>query len=123
VRSADDLDEFVAPPLHGKAHPPAEMDEVTPSFDDEVTRYHRPHDVGASVFGFDPDAADAAADLAGDLGSTFLSGATNGQDMSDVAMTQGDQEESELPLVIEEESLPAPARARRRLRVRRRRSA
>jgi hypothetical protein len=117
VPNAVDLDKRAAPPLHGKAHPPAEMDEATPSFDDEVTRYHQPRDVGGSAFAFDPDAADAAADLAGDLGATFLSGATHGQDMSDVRMTHEDEEEDELPLVIEAES--APPRARLRLRPRR----
>lgn len=101
----DDLDELVMPPLHGKAHPPAEMDDATPSLDDEVRRYHHhPSDSGTTEFGFDPEAADAAADLAGDLGSTFLTGATRGQDMSDLSMSLGDGDENDVPFVIEDES-------------------
>ncbi len=65
----DDLEAFVVPPLRGKAHPPAEMDEATPTLDDENRNYHHhPSDAGTTEFGFDPDAADAAADLAGELG-------------------------------------------------------
>src|SRR5262245_60076328 len=98
----DDLEPMVAPPLHGKAHPPSEMDEAVPTLDDEVSLYHRPRDARRSAFGFDPDAADAAADMAGDLGTSFLSGATRGDDMSDVTFSREDEEESDLPLVIEE---------------------
>jgi len=74
-----------------------------PSLDDEVQVYHHPPiDAAVTEFGVDPDAADAAADLAGDLGATFLSGATRGQDMSDVAMSAEDMEESEVPLLLDE---------------------
>ena len=109
----EDAEERAAPPLHGKTHPPDPMDDSTPSLDDEVQLYHRPNDAGTTAFAFDPDAADAAADLAGELGSTFLTGATFGDDVSDVAMTAGDQDENELPLVInfeELEDVEVPAR-------------
>lgn len=97
----DDLEAFVVPPLRGKAHPPAEMDEATPTLDDEKRSYHHhPSDAGTTEFGFDPDAADAAADLAGELGSTFLSGATRGEDMSDV-ITQAEGE-NDLPMILDE---------------------
>ncbi len=119
----DDLEPFVAPPLHGKAHPPDEMDEATPTLDDEQRGYrHHPSDAGTTEFGYDPEAADAAADLAGELGATFLSGATRGEDMSDVTTSMEDREEGELPFVLDEESEgpPAPApRPTRRPRGRR----
>jgi len=99
----DDLDEPTAPPLHGKTHPPADMDRAKPSLDDEVQVYHHPSiDAAVTEFGVDPDVADAAADLAGDLGATFLSGATRGQDMSDVTLSAEDAEESEVPLLLDE---------------------
>lgn len=119
VPVTDDLEPGVAPPLRGKAHPPAEMDEVIPSLDDEVSRYHRPRDQSSSVFGFDPDAADAAADLAGDLGSTFLNAATRGEDMSDVTMSADDRDEDSLPFVIEEQQESPSDRALPPRRVRR----
>jgi hypothetical protein len=77
------------------------MDDAAPSRDDEVHLYHRPADDNATTFGFDPDAADAAADLAGDLGATFLTGATRGEDVSDVVASEEDVE-NELLLVEEE---------------------
>jgi hypothetical protein len=82
------------------------MDEATPSLDDEVTRFHRPRDESSTMFGFYPEAADAAADLAGDLGSTFLEGATRGEDMSEVAMSNEDREiDNDLPLVLDEDQV------------------
>jgi hypothetical protein len=79
------------------------MDDATPSRDDEVNLYHRPADENATTFDFDPDAADAAADLAGDMGATFLTGATRGEDVSDVVASEEEQEiENELLLVEEE---------------------
>jgi hypothetical protein len=104
----DDLEAFVVPPLRGKTHPPADMDEATPTLDDEKRSYrHHPNDAGTTAFGFDPDAADAAADLAGELGSTFLTGATYGEDMSDVKMAREEQDENELRLVIDEDESPS----------------
>jgi hypothetical protein len=101
---ADDLEPFVVPPLRGKAHPPAEMDEATPTLDDEKRSYHHhPNDAGTTEFGFDPDAADAAADLAGELGTTFLTSATLGEDMSDALMTREEQEVGDLRVISEEE--------------------
>lgn len=99
---AGDVDELAAPPLPGKLHPPEDMDEATPTLDDETRHYrHHPSDAGTTEFGFDPDAADAAADLAGDLGSAFLEGATRGEDISDVAASR-DIDADELPLVLDE---------------------
>lgn len=101
---ADDLDEDAAPPVPAKIHPRDEMDEATPALDDEIRRYHHhPNDAGTTEFGFDPDAADAAADLAGDLGSAFLEGATRGEDMSDLAAMLDDRPDDELPLLLDEE--------------------
>jgi hypothetical protein len=119
----DDIDESTAPPLHGKTNPPAEMDGAKPSLDDEVQVYHHSPSEPATHFGFDPDAADAAADLAGELGATFLAGATRGEDMSEVTLSEN-EDENEVPLVLEEapgedeggESLPLPRRRRRRPR-------
>ncbi len=116
VPITDDLEEFVVPPLRGKAHPPDQMDEATPTLDDEKRSYrHHPNDAGTTEFGFDPDAADAAADLAGELGATFLTGATYGEDMSDVRMTREEQDESELRVIDDEESagVEPPRRGRR----------
>lgn len=104
VLNLDDLDEVVSPPRHGKTHPPGDMDDATPTLDDEVRSYHHhPSDSGTTAFGFDPEAADAAADLAGDLGSAFLEGATRGEDMSDLAAQRSDLDEEELPLLLDEE--------------------
>ncbi|MFT3771906.1 MAG: hypothetical protein QM820_41385 [Minicystis sp.] len=69
VPITDDLDDSVAPPLPGKLHAIEEMDDATPTLDDEHRNYHHhPNDAGSVEFGFHPEAADAAADLAGDLG-------------------------------------------------------
>jgi hypothetical protein len=117
VPMIDDLEEEVAPPLHGKAHPRGEMDEATPTLDDENRRFHHhPNDAGTTDFAFDPEAADAAADLAGDLGATFLTGATRGEDMSDLVSMAEDQAENDVPFVIEEEveETGVPANDRRR---------
>jgi hypothetical protein len=122
VPIVDDLEELVAPPLAGKVHPPDDMDEATPALDDELRRYrHHPNDAGSVELHADPDAADAAADLASDLGSAFLSGATRGEDMSDLAMMADERAEDELPLVLDEnaeepveDELPRSRRGRRR---------
>jgi hypothetical protein len=99
-----DPSELTRPPLHGKVHPPAEMNDATPTLDDEVRHYrHHPNDAGATEFGFDPEAADAAADLAGDLGSQFLEGATRGEDLSSRVLDDEDRADSELPFIIEDE--------------------
>ena len=51
------------------------MDEPVHTLDDSdrVFRHH-PNDQVSEGFSFDPDNADAAADLAGDLGAEFLEG-------------------------------------------------
>ncbi|APR78136.1 Hypothetical protein A7982_03483 [Minicystis rosea] len=104
----DDLDDSVAPPLPGKLHPPEEMDEATPTLDDEIRNYHHhPNDSGVVEFGFHPEAADAAADLAGDFGSSFLEGATRGEDISEVSAQLDDRSDEELPLILDEEGAEA----------------
>jgi hypothetical protein len=96
-------EEFSLPPLHGKTNPKAEMGDVVPTLDDEVRSYHHhPNDGGGVEFDVDPYEADAAADLAGDLGCTFLAGATRGEDASDLRMTTEDEAENDLPFLIEE---------------------
>lgn len=104
VPLTDDLEELVAPPLAAKTHPREDMDEVKPSLDDESRRHrHHPNDAGTTRFSVDPEAADAAADLAGDLGSSFLEGATRGEDLSEVEIELEERQDSELPFLIEEE--------------------
>lgn len=101
-------DEFEAPPIHGKEHPSAALSDAVPTLDDEARNYHHhPNESGVVDFEVDPYAGDAAADLAGDLGSEFLEGATRGQDMSDVMMTRDDQE-GEAGFLYEEEMLGGP---------------
>lgn len=98
-------DEFEAPPIRGKEHPAAALSDAVPTLDDEVRNYHHhPNESGVVDFEVDPYAGDAAADLAGDLGSEFLEGATRGQDVSDVMMTRDDQE-GEAGFLYEEEML------------------
>lgn len=86
----------------GKLQSPEDIDEATPTLDDETRHYrHHPSDAGTTEFGFNPDAADAAADLAGDLGSGLPEGATRGEDISDVAASR-DVDADDLPLVLDE---------------------
>jgi hypothetical protein len=80
-----------------------EKNDATPTLDDEVRNYrHHPNEAGTTEFAFDPEAADAAADLAGELGSQFLEGATRGEDLSSRVLSEEDQEENELPFLIED---------------------
>jgi hypothetical protein len=86
-------------------HPRRELSDVVPTLDDEVRRYHHhPNDAGCTEFETNPDVADAAADLASDLGAEFLEGATRGQDLSDVVMSYEDSE-GELPYLLENEEI------------------
>lgn len=102
MRVLDDLEEFAAPPLAGKTHPSDAMDEAVPTLDDADRMFrHHPNEPVGEGFAFDPDTADAAADMAGDLGTEFLEGATRGQDMSDIHMSQLDSED-EGAFLIEE---------------------
>lgn len=123
VPITDDLDDSLAPPMRGKLHPPEDMDDATPTLDDEHrTSRHHPSDSGCVEFGFYPEAADAAADLAGDLGSSFLEGATRGEDLSELAARLDERADEELPLLVDEDgaepveedpfSRPHPMRAR-----------
>ena len=98
----EDLDEFSAPPLPGKVHPAEAMDEPVHTLDDSdrVFRHH-PNDQVSEGFSFDPDNADAAADMAGELGADFLEGATRGRDMSDMMMSDEGQD-LDTPYLVEE---------------------
>lgn len=101
----DMLDAAAAPPLRGKVNPRSEISDVIPTLDDEVRGYHHhPNDAGCTEFEVNPDAADAAADLASDLGAEFLEGATRGQDISDVVMSH-DDDDGDLPYLLEDEDV------------------
>ena len=121
-RADEDL-EASAPPLAGKVHPPHDMRFVVPAPDDDrVPHPHHPNDSGVADFEVNPDAADAARDLAGDLGAQFLEGVTFGEDVSERAIEDAEANDAELPflidheageLVVEDEPEPeAPPRAR-----------
>lgn len=120
VPRLDDLDELDLPPMHGKLYPPSEMDEATPTLDDSDRRYfHHPSDSGVTEFDNEPEAGDAARDLASELGREYLEGVTRVDDMSDIRYSDEEREESELPFVIEEEeeefgALPPPSRLRKK---------
>ncbi|WP_437728993.1 hypothetical protein [Sorangium sp. So ce861] len=102
---ADVIDAAAAPPLRGKVRPRSELSDVIPTLDDEVRGYHHhPNDAGCTEFEVNPDAADAAADLASDLGAEFLEGATKGQDISDVVMSH-DDDDGDLPYLLEDEEV------------------
>jgi hypothetical protein len=103
VDEQDEQEDVALPPLPAKTHPPAEMDDALPTLDDEVRRYHHhPNEAGTTEFEVDPEAADAAADLAGDFGSQFLEGATRGEDLSSRVFDEEDRRESEVPFLIED---------------------
>lgn len=74
-------DRYESPPLRGKSHPPADMGFVVPASDDVRRVNHRDF----TEFEVDPVAADAAADLAGELGAQFLEAALEGEEASDLA--------------------------------------
>ena len=50
-----------------------------------------------------PDVADAARDLAGDLGAQFLEGVTFGEDVSERAIEDAEANDAELPFLFEAE--------------------
>lgn len=78
------------------------MDDVVPTLDDSDRRFlHHPNEPVSEGFSFDPDSADAAADLAGELGADFVEGATNGRDMSDVMLSEEEGLTYETPFVVE----------------------
>lgn len=81
------------------------MHDAYPSIDDADRPYlHHPTDANAVDFEVDPASADAAADLAGDLGAQFLEGATYGEDRSERANEHEDEADTELPYVVDDES-------------------
>src|SRR4051812_21108675 len=66
----DDLDESSGPPIPSKSHPQNAMDDVVPTLDDsDRVFHHHPNEPVSEGFSFDPGNADAAADLAGELGA------------------------------------------------------
>jgi hypothetical protein len=98
----DDLDELSAPPIPSKVHPANAMDDVVPTLDDsDRVFHHHPNEPVSEGFSFDPGNADAAADLAGELGADFLEGATRGRDMSDVMISEEDEIRGEASFVVE----------------------
>ena len=98
----DDLDESFAPPIPSKVHPQSAMDDVVPTLDDSDRQFlHHPNEPVGEGFSFDPGNADAAADLAGELGADFVEGATNGRDMSDVRLSEEEDVGGESSFVVE----------------------
>lgn len=79
------------------------MDDVVPTLDDSDRYFfHHPNEPVGEGFSFDPESADAAADLAGELGADFVEGATNGRDMSDVMFSEEEQDMiNETPFVVD----------------------
>ncbi len=107
----EDLDEDVAPPLPSKARPRREMARAIATLEDEARSHrHHPSDTAGVEVSIDPGAADAAADLAGDLGANWLEGATCGEDAADLRHDRDD--DAELPLVLDEAG-PWPTRRAR----------
>ncbi len=78
------------------------MDDVVPTLDDSDRQFlHHPNESVGEGFSFDPGNADAAADLAGELGADFVEGATRGRDMSDVMLSDEEDAGSESSFIIE----------------------
>jgi hypothetical protein len=124
--------DYVGPPLSAKTNPPDAMDDALPSLDDEHRSYrHHPSENEAIEFEIDPLAGDAAADLAADLGSQFLEGATRGEDLGSRVLALDDDSDAPLDLLLDEgdresddeteaeaEAPPAPPRPSPRRRSR-----
>lgn len=78
------------------------MDEMVPTLDDSDRIFpHHPNEPVGERFSFDPESADAAADLAGELGADFVEGATRGRDMSDVILSEEEERLNETPFLVE----------------------
>jgi hypothetical protein len=61
------------------------MHDIIHSSDDEIAEHHLgPLEEASASFRPDPDAGDAGADLADELGRSFLESATTGEDMSEL---------------------------------------
>jgi hypothetical protein len=114
----DDLEDFAMPPLKAKSHPRGDMDEAQLTIDDESREsHHHPNDAGVVEFEVDPEEADAAADLAGDLGAQFLEGATFAEDRSERANHDSDASEAGVPFLLDEPlGLPVSLSSGRRRR-------
>lgn len=98
----DELDESSGPPIPGKVNPRAAMDDVVPTLDDSDRPYrHHPNESGSEALTFDPENADAAADLAAELGADFLEGATRGRNMSDVILSEEADAMNETSFILE----------------------
>lgn len=77
------------------------MDDVVPTLDDSDRTFpHHPNEPIHEGFSFDPVAADAAADLAGELSADFIAGATSGRDMSDVILSEEGTEGIEEDMIV-----------------------
>lgn len=99
----DELDESIAPPIAAKDQPANVMDDVVPTLDDsDRTLYHHPNEPISEGLTSDPIAADAAADLAGELGADFIEGATGGRDRSDVILSEEGTEGIEEDMIVGE---------------------
>lgn len=80
------------------------MDDVVPTLDDSDRPYrHHPNEGGSEALSSDPENADAAADLAAELGADFLEGATRGRNMSDVILSEEAEVMSETSFILEPE--------------------
>lgn len=78
------------------------MDDVVPTLDDSDREFHHhPNEPVSEGFFFDPGNADAAADLAGELGADFVEGATRGRNMSDVMLSEDEDVGGESSFVVE----------------------
>lgn len=99
----DELDESIAPPIAAKDQPANVMDDVVPTLDDsDRTLHHHPNEPISEGFTSDPIAADAAADLAGELSADFIEGATGGRDRSDVILSEEGTEGIEEDMIVGE---------------------
>jgi hypothetical protein len=95
--------EAAAHPAGAPARPraPASFDDAPAS-----SKRRRKDDPNVAVFDFDPGHADAAEDLAGELGIQFVEGATRVEDLSDRVVAVEVVEESEVGMIIEDELGP-----------------
>jgi hypothetical protein len=105
TRLSTDADENESPPLHGKSNPKSDMGFVELSSDDDTRNLrHHPNDSGVVDFEVDPDRADAAADLAGDLGMTFLEAAVEGEETTEHVVGEPERASEQKSFLFDEET-------------------
>lgn len=92
------LETYEGPPIAAKSNPRGAMAFVTPSNDDARQRT-RPD---VTEFDVDPEEADAAADLAGDLAAQFLQNAAYGDERAEDAGPPASTERH--PFLFDEET-------------------